>query len=69
MARTLLTTAVLTGTFCLGFTLVVDALTDALPMPVVIVLSFVSGFLGSLFANTVLRPRLKEWPQDEDLPQ
>ncbi len=47
--------AVLTGAFCIVFALVVDVVTDALSLLPVIGLSFVSGFLGSLFASTVLR--------------
>jgi len=50
----MLASASLTGVFCLCFALVVDAVTDALPMWAVICLAFVSGFLGSLFAQTVL---------------
>jgi len=54
LAKTLLQAA-LTGIFCIGFALIVDLVTEALPLAQVIVLSFVSGFLGSLFAQTVLR--------------
>lgn len=49
----LLKTSVLTGVFCALFTLVVGALADALSMGVLIALSFVSGFLGSLLAQLV----------------
>ena len=56
MARALLQAA-LTGVFCIGFALVVDLVTEALPLMQVMLLSFVSGFLGSLFAQTVLRGR------------
>lgn len=49
-----LTTSVLTGVFCAGFALVIDLVTDALPMMLVIAMAFASGFLGSLFAQLVL---------------
>lgn len=49
--------AALTGLFCIAFALVVDAVTDALPLLWVVVLSFASGALGSLFAQIVLRGR------------
>jgi hypothetical protein len=51
----MLAQAALTGVFCIGFALVVDVVTDALPLLPVLMLSFASGFLGSLFAQTVLR--------------
>ena len=44
----------MTGLFCAGFAVVVDVITDALPMMTVVVLAFVSGFLGSVFAQTVM---------------
>lgn len=52
--RTLLR-AGLTGAFCLVFALVIDRVTDLLSLVPVILLSFASGFLGSLFASFVLR--------------
>jgi hypothetical protein len=45
----------LTGVFCSFFAVGVDWLTDMLARGQVIAVSFVSGFLGSLFASTVLR--------------
>lgn len=57
MIRSILFAAALTGVFCAGFTVIVDAVTDALPMRVAIGLAFVSGFLGSLFARFVTRDR------------
>ncbi len=49
--------ALLTGTFCAGFATLIDVITDALTMLMVIGLAFVSGFLGSLFARLILRGR------------
>lgn len=57
MIRAVVTTAALTGVFCAGFAMVVDLITDALPMLVAIALAFFSGFCGSLFAQFVLRGR------------
>jgi len=57
MWRAVLATAGLTGAFCMGFAWVVDIVTDALPMGTALMLAFVSGFLGSLFAQLVLRRR------------
>ncbi len=54
MARSILMTAVLTGAFCAGFAVFIDWATDMLEQNQVIVISFVSGSLGSLFAQTVL---------------
>ena len=54
MVRSILLTAVLTGTFCAGFAVFIDWATDMLEQNQVIVISFVSGSLGSLFAQTVL---------------
>ncbi|MEM9250126.1 MAG: hypothetical protein AAGB05_15715 [Pseudomonadota bacterium] len=56
MPRTLVQAA-LTGAFCVVFALVVDVVTDALSLAPVIGLSFVSGFLGSLFASMVVGRR------------
>lgn len=58
--RTLLLSACLTGVFCAGFATVVDLLADMLSRPTVMGVSFVSGFLGSIFAQTVL----KTWKND-----
>ena len=55
MARKAFTSAALTGLFCMGFSVTVSWLTMTLSMTVLILLSFVSGFLGSLFARVVLR--------------
>ena len=49
MIRPLLFTAILTGVFCSGFAVFM------LEQGQIIGISFVSGFLGSLFAQTVLR--------------
>lgn len=49
-------TAVLTGVFCACFAVFIDWATDMLERNQVVGISFVSGFLGSLFASTVLRP-------------
>lgn len=54
MLRTILLTAVLTGVFCAVFAVGIDWLTDMLERNQVVGISFVSGFLGSLFAQTVL---------------
>jgi len=51
----ILAQAALTGAFCIGFALVVDAVTDALSLAGLVALSFASGFLGSLVAQLVLR--------------
>ena len=55
MRRPLLFTAILTGVFCSGFAVFIDWATDMLEQGQIIGISFVSGFLGSLFAQTVLR--------------
>lgn len=52
--RTLLR-ASLTGAFCLVFALVIERVSDLLSLVPVILLSFTSGFLGSLFASFMLR--------------
>ena len=54
MMRTILSTAFLTGVFCAGFAVFIDWATDMLAQNQVIVISFLSGSLGSLFAQTVL---------------
>ena len=54
MIRTVLLTATLTGAFCGLFAVGIDWATDMLDRTHVIVISFISGFLGSLFAQTVL---------------
>ncbi len=55
MARLVLTTSVMTGVFCALFSVVVGIVAEALSMPTLIVLSFVSGFLGSLIAQIVMK--------------
>jgi len=50
-----LITSVITGVFCAVFATVIDLITDALAMWMVIALAFVSGFGGSLFAQIVLK--------------
>ena len=52
--RPILFSAVLTGIFCACFAFGIDWLTDMLARGQVIGVSFLSGFLGSLFASTVL---------------
>ena len=47
--------ALLTGFFCAVFAVGIDYVTDMLERNQVIVLSFTSGFLGSIFAGLVLR--------------
>ena len=54
MIRVVLMSAVLTGVFCAGFAVFIDWATDMLQRNQVIVISFVSGFLGSIFAQTVI---------------
>lgn len=49
-----LLTSVLTGVVCAVFAAVIDVVTDALSMATLIGLAFMSGFLGSLFAQIVL---------------
>ena len=55
MIRPIFLSALLTGIFCACFAVGVDWLTDMLDRGQVVFVSFVSGFLGSLFASTVLR--------------
>jgi hypothetical protein len=54
MLRPILFTAILTGAFCSGFAVFIDWATDMLATGQVVGISFLSGFLGSLFAQTVL---------------
>ncbi|MEL6608329.1 MAG: hypothetical protein AAFO93_05405 [Pseudomonadota bacterium] len=51
---TKLLAAIATGVFCSGFAFVVDMITDALSVWQVVGLAAVSGFLGSLFGNTLM---------------
>ncbi len=55
MSRTILISALTTGAFCAAFAVGVDLLTDMLQRNQVVVVSFISGFLGSLFASLVWR--------------
>ena len=57
MLKTLLTTSVLTGLFCAIFSLFVSLVAVKLSMVAVIIVSFVSGFLGSTVAQLVQRWR------------
>ena len=54
MTRAILMSALLTGVFCAGFAVFIDTLTDMLARNQVIIVSFISGFLGSIFARLVL---------------
>ena len=54
MIRPVLLTAALTGIFCSGFAVFIDWATDMLAQNQIIMISFASGFLGSLFAQLVL---------------
>ena len=54
MMRPVLVTALLTGIFCSCFALAIDVFTDMLERTNVLLISFASGFLGSLFAHFVL---------------
>lgn len=55
MTRSVLIAACLTGFFCAIFAVFVDAILDQLNMYQVMLISALSGFLGSLFAHFVLR--------------
>ncbi|MEM1102018.1 MAG: hypothetical protein AAGH73_10890 [Pseudomonadota bacterium] len=57
MSRLFAATA--TAIFCAGFAFVVDAITDALAAWQVVTLAALSGFLGSLFGNSLLGMRRK----------
>ncbi len=54
MLRTILFIAVLTGIFCGGFAVAIDVFTDMLDRTNIVTAAFASGFLGSVFAQTVL---------------
>ena len=59
MLRASLFSAALTGLFCAGFAVFVDAITMLFSVWHLLAVSFVSGFLGSLFAAFItsrLRP-------------
>jgi hypothetical protein len=55
--RAFLIPAVLTGGFCSGFAVLVQYLLPPVMGAEVAVVAAVSGFLGSLFANLVLKRR------------
>ncbi len=55
MSATIWISALLTGLFCGAFAFGVDYLTDMLDRTNILIVSFISGFLGSLFASFVLR--------------
>lgn len=55
--KLLILPAVLTGVFCAIFATAVDLVTDVLNMWMFLVVSFVSGFLGNLFAQIVTGKR------------
>ncbi|MEL7344959.1 MAG: hypothetical protein AAFN59_08865 [Pseudomonadota bacterium] len=57
MTRSILIAAALTGLFCAAFAMGIDWLTDMLQRGQVFGISFLSGFLGSLFASFVLGRR------------
>ncbi|QFS82800.1 hypothetical protein FIU97_08305 [Roseivivax sp. THAF40] len=59
MMKLALLPAVLTGAFCVIFSIVVNALAGALDMALFLGVSFVSGFLGNLFAQAVTGGRRK----------
>ena len=54
MIAKVLISAGLTGIFCSGFAMLIDVATDMLGRGEISLFSFASGFLGSLFAQTVL---------------
>lgn len=60
MGSSLLITAIMTGVFCAGFSVVVSQVAVQLSMTAVIAVSFVSGFLGSTVAQLV-----QKWRGDE----
>ncbi|MEL6169463.1 MAG: hypothetical protein AAFR35_12290 [Pseudomonadota bacterium] len=53
--RAVLLTAALTGVFCAVFAVVVDIVTDLFGLWQLMAASFLSGTLGSLVAQTVVR--------------
>lgn len=52
-----LVAAILTGIFCALFALTIDFLTDMLARGQLLLVSFISGFLGSLFARVIIGGR------------
>lgn len=61
MIRAIVSTAILTGVFCAAFAAFIDRATDMLEAGQVVAISFVSGFLGSIIAQTVL----DRWREDK----
>ncbi|MCE0504628.1 MULTISPECIES: hypothetical protein [unclassified Roseivivax] len=59
MLKFALLPAFLTGVFCLGFSVVVNAVAGALDLGVFLGISFLSGFLGNIFAQLVTGRRKK----------
>ena len=57
MIRAFVFPAIITGVFCAGFAVAIDQLTDMLARTQVIVVSFISGFLGSIVARLILGGR------------
>lgn len=55
MIKPIVISACLTGLFCAGFAVVIDWATDMLQRNQVLIVSFISGFLGSVFAQTILK--------------
>ena len=55
MTRSVLLTALLTGAFCAVFAVFVSYVTSLFAIFGVIGISFISGFLGSVFAQGVLK--------------
>lgn len=54
MIKSMLISAFLTGGFCAAFAVGIDWATDMLDRTSILMVSFASGFLGSLFAQSVL---------------
>ena len=54
MIKSMLISAFLTGGFCAAFAVGIDWATDMLDRTSVLMVSFASGFLGSLFAQSML---------------
>jgi hypothetical protein len=54
VARSIVLTALLTGAFCAVFAVLVEVVTDLFGVWQLMLVSFLSGSLGSLFAQTVL---------------
>ena len=55
MIRPFLMSAFLTGCFCGVFAVGIDWVTDMVGRGSILLISFTSGFLGSLFASFVMR--------------